>query len=259
MSVKNRTVIVTGASQGIGRAIALEMAEAGANVALVSRNEQKMREVEEYIKHKNGNCIVIPTDVTSEEEVDQMVEQVVRQFETVDILVNNAGDSGPTAPVHELSKDEWHGVIDSSLTGSFLCIKSVVPYMIEQDFGRIINMSSVAGKAGLPYRVGYSSAKAGIIGMTRGLALELGPHNICINAIVPGAVAGERLDYVISEQARQRGVEKEALEEILLQDYPLRRVVEAEDIARLTLFLAGEGGANITGEDINVTAGGMIG
>lgn len=257
--MKNKTVIVTGASQGIGRTIALMMAKAGAKVALVSRNKKNLKTVEKEIKAKDGKAIVIPTDVTSEQQVARMVERVVHEFQTVDVLVNNAGDSGPTTAVHELNIEDWHGVMDSSLTGSFLCTKYAVPHMIRQKFGRIINLSSVSGKVGLPYRVGYASAKAGIIGMTRGLALELGPHNICVNAIVPGAVAGDRLDYVISEQARKRGIEKEVLKNSLLQDYPLRRTVEAEDIARLALFLSSDGGANITGEDINVTAGGMMG
>lgn len=254
-----KVVIVTGASKGIGRQIAFSMAQAGAKVVLVSRNEKKLIAVREEISSRGGTALAVTADVTDEQQVSRMTERTIREFGSINVLVNNAGDSGPTTPIHQLSLDDWHSVVDSSLTGSFLCCKYAVPHMIEGGGGRIINISSSSAKSGLPFRVGYCAAKAGIVGLTRALALELGPHNICVNAIVPGAVTGERLDYVIEQQAKQRGVPEEELRKVLLSGYPLKRVVEPTDIANLALFLAGDSGINITGEDINVTAGGVLG
>ncbi|KKM10059.1 hypothetical protein SY88_15550 [Clostridiales bacterium PH28_bin88] len=257
--LKGKVAIVTGASRGIGRQTALSVAEAGAKVVLTSRNESSIISLAEEIRNEGGSALPVVTDVTQESQVMEMVEKTLEEYGRIDILVNNAGDPGPTVPVHTLSLDDWHEVIDSSLTGTYLCCRSVVPHMITGGGGRIINMSSVAGKAGLPNRAGYCAAKGGIIGLTRGLALELGPYNICVNAIVPGAVAGERLDFVTEKQAKLQGIDVDELRKVKLNRSPLQRFVEQKDIADLVVFLAGEAGKNITGEDINVTAGAVVG
>ena len=139
-------------------------------------------------------------------------------------LVNNAGDGGPTKPIQEYTLDEWFYTINSCLTSSYLCARFAVPAMIEAGRGAIVNIASMAGRRGLPYRVGYCSAKAGQMGMTYGLALELGRHNITVNAVVPGAVAGDRIDRVVQAQADLRGVDVDRMRQTFMERSPLKRM-----------------------------------
>lgn len=258
-NLKGKIAVITGASRGIGRQTALSMARAGAQLVLVSRNEERLRQVAAAVESSGGQALPVPADVTVEEQVSAMTKRTLERYGTVDILVNNAGDPGPTLPVQELSLAGWHQVIDSSLTGTFLCCKYIVPVMIENGGGRIINLSSAAGKTGLPLRIGYCAAKMGLIGLTRCLANELGRYNITVNAVAPGPVKGERWDYVVEQQAKQRNIDPQKFEQTILRASPLRRPVKEEDIAAMIVYLAGEAGANTTGEDININAGSHFG
>jgi len=157
--------------------------------------------------------------------------------------------------VQDYSTDDWFYTINSCLTSAYLCTRFAVPAMIEAGRGAIVNIASMAGRRGLPYRVGYCAAKAGQIGMTHGLALELGRHNITVNAIAPGAVAGDRIDRVIKGQAEIRGVEEERIRKTFVDRSPLRRMSTAEDIAALAAFLCSDAARNISGQCIAVTAG----
>src|SRR5262249_3552355 len=152
-------------------------------------------------------AVAVVADVSTEAGAAAAVEEAVKAYGHVDTLVNNAGDSGPTRPVQDYTMDEWFYTVNSCLTSAYLCTRFVVPAMIAAGRGAIVNIASMAGRRGLPYRVGYCSAKAGQIGMTYGLAVELGRHNITVNAIAPGAVEGDRIDRVIKGQADVRGVD----------------------------------------------------
>jgi NAD(P)-dependent dehydrogenase (short-subunit alcohol dehydrogenase family) len=169
--------------------------------------------------------------------------------------VNNAGDGGPTKPVQDYSTEEWFYTINSCLTSAYLCSRFAVPAMMAAGRGAIVNIASMAGRRGLAYRVGYCSAKAGQIGMTYGLAVELGRHNITVNAIAPGAVAGDRIDRVIQGQADIRGISVERMRESFVDRAPLRRMSTPDDIASLAAFLCSEHARNISGQCIPVTAG----
>lgn len=254
-----RVAIVTGASRGIGRELSLALAGAGASVVLASRNIELAAAVAAEIEAGGGQALAVRCDVSDEAAVAAMVEAAEKRFGRIDILVNNAGDAGATIGVQDLSLQDWRYVIDSSLTSAYLCCRFAVPAMIRAGGGRIINISSTAGKVGLPFRAGYCAAKAGVIGLTRGLAVELGRHGITVNSVVPGAIEGARIEHVIEQQARQRGISPAEVRDKLTANSPLRRFATAEDVAGVVLLLASDLGANITGEDINVNAGAAMG
>src|SRR5262249_9957595 len=178
-----------------------------------------------------------------------------KAFGKITTLINNAGDGGPTKPVQDYPTDDWFYTINSCLTSSYMCTRFVVPEMIKAGGGAIVNISSVAGRRGLGFRIGYCSAKAGQVGMTYGLAVELGPHNIRVNAIAPGAVEGDRIDRVIAGQAEVRGVPVEQMRKQFMSRQPLGRMVVADDIAGLAVFLSSDMANNISGQCIAVAAG----
>ena len=184
-----------------------------------------------------------------------MVDAGVRAFGKLTTLINNAGDGGPTRPVEEYTMDDWLYTIHSCLTSSYVCTRYAVPEMVKAGGGAIVNVSSSAGRRGLPYRIGYCSAKAGQIGMTYGMALELGPRGIRVNCVAPGAVEGDRIDRVIAGQAEVRGVSVEAMRNEVLERSPLRRMTTADDIAEAVAFLASDRAKNISGQVLSVNAG----
>jgi NAD(P)-dependent dehydrogenase (short-subunit alcohol dehydrogenase family) len=255
MRLTGKVSIITGAGQGIGRATALKFASEGARVAVCDINLDSVYETVREIEARGGEAAAFRIDVTDKETIAKMVEGVMAKWGRVDTLVNNAGDGGPTKPIQDYSADEWFYTINSCLTSAYLCSRFAVPAMITAGRGAIVNIASMAGRRGLAYRVGYCSAKAGQIGMTYGLALELGRHNITVNAIAPGAVAGDRIDRVIQGQADIRGISVERMRESFVDRAPLRRMSTADDIASLAAFLCSEHARNISGQCIPVTAG----
>jgi NAD(P)-dependent dehydrogenase (short-subunit alcohol dehydrogenase family) len=253
--LNDRVAIVTGASKGIGRVMAQLFAREGAQVVCAARSEALVEETVAEIQSAGGAAVAVVGDVSVEDGARATVAAGMNAFGRVDTLVNNAGDGGPTKPVQEYSIDDWYYTVNSCLTSAYLCSRFAVPAMIAAGRGAIVNIASMAGRRGLMYRVGYCSAKAGQIGMTYGLALELGRHNITVNAIAPGAVAGDRIDRVIQGQAEVRGIEVERMRQSFVERAPLRRMSTAEDIASLAAFLCSEHARNISGQCIPVTAG----
>jgi NAD(P)-dependent dehydrogenase (short-subunit alcohol dehydrogenase family) len=253
--LSGRVAIVTGASKGIGRAVSRVFAHEGASVVCAARSEALLEETAGMIREDGGKSIVVIADVSTEDGARSVVEQGVEVFGHVDCLINNAGDSGPTKPVEEYPFDDWRYTIDSCLTSSYLCARFAVPEMIRAGRGTIVNIASMAGRRGLPYRIGYCSAKGGQIGMTYGLALELGRHNITVNAVLPGAVEGDRIERVIAAQAEARGSSPEEVKKIFLQRSPLRRMTSADDIAYAAVFLCSDHARNISGQCLPVNAG----
>jgi len=251
----DRVAIVTGASKGIGRVMSQIFAREGAKVVCAARSEALVKETVARIRDDGGDAVAVVGDVAVEAGAKAIVDVGVHAFGRVDTLVNNAGDGGPTKPIQDYTVDDWFYTVNSCLTSAYLCSRFAVPAMIAAGRGAIVNIASMAGRRGLAYRVGYCSAKAGQIGMTYGLALELGRHNITVNAIAPGAVAGERIDRMIKGQADLRGVDVERMRESFVERSPLRRMSTAEDISSLAAFLCSDHARNISGQCIPVTGG----
>jgi NAD(P)-dependent dehydrogenase (short-subunit alcohol dehydrogenase family) len=251
----NRVAIITGASKGIGRVMSQLFAKEGAKVICAARSEALVSATVTLIQDAGGEAIAVAADASSEDAARAIVDAGVKAFGRVDTLVNNAGDGGPTKPIQDYTVDDWFYTVNSCLTSAYLCSRFAVPAMIAAGRGSIVNIASMAGRRGLAYRVGYCSAKAGQIGMTYGLALELGRHNITVNAIAPGAVAGDRIDRVIQGQADVRGVDVDKMRQSFVERSPLRRMSTADDIAALAAFLCSDHARNISGQCIPVTAG----
>lgn len=253
--LRDRIAIITGASKGIGRVMSQFFAREGANVICAARSDALVNETVALIRAAGGEAVAVVADAGTEDGAKSIVDAAVKTFGRVDTLVNNAGDGGPTKPIQDYTTEDWFYTVNSCLTSAYLCSRFVVPEMIASGRGAIVNIASMAGRRGLMYRVGYCSAKAGQIGMTYGLALELGRHNITVNAIAPGAVAGDRIDRVIQGQADVRGVDVDRMRQSFVERSPLRRMSTAEDISSLAAFLCSDGARNISGQCIPVTAG----
>lgn len=253
--LEGKVAIITGASKGIGRALSLCFAREGASIVCTARSADLVRETAAMVEQAGGRAIAVTCDAAQEESVQQMIAEGVKAFGKITTLINNAGDGGPTKPVEEYTMEDWLYTIHSCLTSSYVCTRFVVPEMIKAGGGAIVNISSGAGRRGLPYRIGYCSAKAGQVGMTYGMALELGPRGIRVNCVAPGAVEGDRIDRVIAGQAQVRGISSEAMRQSMLERSPLRRMTTADDIAEASLFLASDLARNISGQVLAVNAG----
>jgi NAD(P)-dependent dehydrogenase (short-subunit alcohol dehydrogenase family) len=248
-----KVAVITGASKGIGRVMSRLFAKEGAAVVCAARSGALVEETAALIAKDGGRAIAFTGDAAREADVKAMVAAGLKAFGTLDTLVTNAGD--PTKPVQEYTEEDWFYTINSCLTSSYMCIRFVVPEMIRAGGGAIVNISSGAGRRGLPYRIGYCSAKGGQVGMTFGMALELAPHNITVNCVAPGAIEGDRIDRVIEGQARQRGISPEAMRKAMLERSPLKRMATAEDISAAALFLCSPLARNISGQVLPVNAG----
>jgi NAD(P)-dependent dehydrogenase (short-subunit alcohol dehydrogenase family) len=250
-----RVAIVTGASKGIGRVIAQTFAAHGARVVCGARTTALVEETVAAIHEGGGDATAVTCDASLEADAQRLVATALDRYGSLHLLVNNAGDGGPTSPVQDYPLADWHYTLESCLTSSFVCAKVAVPQMIAAGEGAIVNVASMAARRGLPYRAGYCAAKAGQIGLTYSLAVELGPHNIRVNAILPGAIEGDRIDRVIAGQARVRGTSEEQIRRAFLERAPLRRMATAEDIAQVALFLCSDAARNVSGQCIPVNAG----
>jgi len=230
-------------------------AKEGAAVVCAARSGGLVEETVALVTKAGGRAVAVTGDAAKEADVKKIVAAGLKAFGKLDILINNAGDGGPTKPVQDYSVEDWFYTINSCLTSSYMCTRFAVPEMLKAGGGAIVNISSTAGRRGLAYRIGYCSAKAGQVGMTYGLALELAPHNIRVNAIAPGAVAGDRIDRVIAGQAQVKGVSVEEERQRFVERSPLKRMSTAEDIASLAVYLCSDAAKNLSGQCIAVTAG----
>jgi NAD(P)-dependent dehydrogenase (short-subunit alcohol dehydrogenase family) len=255
MELAGKVAIVTGAGRGIGRAISKAMAREGAAVTLAARSMDQLHATEEEIKKSGGRSIVVRTDVTSEDSVNQMVKETLDAFETVDILVNNSGIAGPTALCEDTTIEDWNTTFAVNVIGSFLCAKAVLPLMKAKRWGRIINISSMSGKRPLVGRTPYTSSKMAVMGFTRTLAHEVGEFGITVNSVCPGATSGERIDSVIRNMAKNEGRTEESVRADFTGPAALKTLVDPEDTAEMVTFLASERACHISAQDINVTGG----
>ena len=241
--MKDRVAFVTGASQGIGRACAVELARAGARVVVGARQQDKLSQLVEEIRAQGGRAAAVSLDVSSPDSVKDAFAQGVELFGPIVILVNNAGITRDGLAVR-LSRENWHQVLETNLTGSFLCAQAVLQGMMRRRWGRIINVTSVVALSGNPGQANYVSAKAGLIGLTKSLALEVASRKITVNAVAPGFIATSMTEG-LDEKVREK----------ILSSVPLKRMGEPEEIAKAVAFLAGEDASYITGQVLSVNGG----
>jgi len=246
-SLEGHIALVTGASQGIGRACALELARAGAAVALAARSESKMAEVVNEITTASGKAAAFRIDVANEDEIKAGVKAAMAHFGKIDILVNNAGITRDQL-VMRMKRTDWDDVLATNLSGAYLCIQAVIGGMMRQRWGRIINIASINGQIGQAGQANYAASKAGLIGLTMAVAREVGSRNITVNAVAPG--------YIETAMTSELPAE---LKETMMKMVPLGRAGTDADVARAVRFLASDDASYITGHVLNVNGGMLMG
>ena len=247
MSLAGRVALVTGASQGIGRACAVRLASAGAAVAVAARNQEKLDELVSEIKASGGNAAAFPLDVSDEEQIKGTFKAVLGQLGKIDILVNNAGITRDQL-VMRMKRADWDMVLNTNLTSAYCCIQQVIGSMLKQRWGRIINISSIFGQMGQAGQANYAASKAGLIGLTMAIAREVASRSITCNAVAPGFV----------ETAMTSGLPDD-LKQTALKLIPLGRIGTPEDVANAVAFLASDEASYITGHVLNVNGGMLMG
>ncbi|MEL9997092.1 MAG: SDR family NAD(P)-dependent oxidoreductase [Sulfolobales archaeon] len=241
---EGKVVLIVGGAGGMGSVTAKEFAREGAEVVIADVDVSRMEMVAEEIRSSGGRCTTIKCDVTVASEVKNTVDTVLSKFGKIDILVYFTGILGEVAPIWESSEENWDKVMNVNLKGAFLFCREVAKHMIKRREGKIITISSVAGKDPNPYMLAYDASKAGLIGFTRGLALELAPYNVNVNCVVPGITETPFLNFM-TEEAKKRSASL----------VPLGRLGKPEEIAKVVLFLASDDASFVTGAAWNVTGG----
>jgi 3-oxoacyl-[acyl-carrier protein] reductase len=256
MRLQDRIAIVTGAAKGMGRDISLTLAREGAHLVLAARDVPPLEALAREAEALGRRALVVPTDVTDEPQAERLAARARETFGRIDILVNAAGVTGPIeTPVWEIKADDFDFVLAANVRGTFLPTKHVLPTMIAQRYGKIVNVSGTSGLRGYKYRAAYSSSKWAVRGFTRTVALEVGPYNVNVNAVHPGIVAGDRMEKLCREKARRRGWTPEQVYQEYVDEMALRRVTTAEDIANAVLFLVSDDSRNMTGQSVTVDGG----
>jgi len=247
MKLKDRVGVITGAARGIGRTIALTFVREGARVVLVDVEKERLETFKEEIEKKGGQAIAISCDITKSSEVKAMVDQAKKVFGRIDILVNNAGIIR-RGTIETVTEEDWDRVMEVNLKGTFLCSKAVVEVMKKQGYGKIVNVSSIAGKMGdITSAPGYGPSKAGVDALTKTLARQLAPHGINVNAVSPHAIETE-MSAQWSEERRKE----------IIASIPLGRLGKPEDVAEAVLFLSSDEASFITGEILDVNGGALM-
>ena len=247
MSLSGHVAFVTGASQGIGRTCALRLAKDGAAVAVAARTQEKLNELVGEITAAGGKAAAFGLDVSNEDQVKETIKAAVGRFGKIDILVNNAGITRDQL-VMRMKRADWDAVLQTNLTSAYLCIQQVIPSMLKQRWGRIINITSVFGQMGQAGQANYAASKAGLIGLTMAVAREVGSRNITCNAVAPGFIE-TAMTAVLSDEFKQNAVKQ----------IPLGRVGTPEDVAAAVAFLASDDASYITGHILSVNGGMLMG
>jgi len=247
MTLTGRVALVTGASQGIGRACCLKLAEAGAAMAICARSQEKLKEVADQITRAGGSAMFFSVDVADEEQIKTAVKAALSHFGKIDILVNNAGITRDQLLLR-MKRADWDAVLNTNLTSAYVCTQQVIGSMLKQRWGRIINIASVFGQIGQAGQVNYSSSKAGLIGLTMAIAREVASRNITANAVAPGFI-DTAMTSVLSEDFRQNA----------MKVIPLGRIGTPDDVANAVRFLASDEASYITGHVLNVNGGMVMG
>jgi 3-oxoacyl-[acyl-carrier protein] reductase len=247
MTLSGRIALVTGASQGIGRACALRLAAAGAAVAVAARNQEKLNELVQQITSTGGKAAAFPMDVAEEDQIKSAFKATLTHFGKIDILVNNAGITRDQL-VMRMKRADWDAVLNTNLTSAYLCTQQVMSSMLKQRWGRIVNITSVFGQMGQAGQANYASSKAGLIGLTMAIAREVGSRNITCNAVAPGFIETS-MTSALGEDFKQMAV----------KNIPLGRVGSPEDVASAVAFLASDEASYITGHVLSVNGGMLMG
>ena len=242
--LKGKCAVITGASRGIGKCIATKFAKEGANVVINYRNnEEEALKVKQELEDLGSQVLVVKADVSELEQAENLIKEAKKEFGRVDILVNNAGITKDNLIIR-MKEEDFDSVIKTNLKGAFNCLKAVTPIMLKQKYGKIVNMASVVGVVGNPGQVNYCASKAGLIGMTKSLAKEIGSRNITVNAIAPGFIDTD-MPKILSDDQKKK----------ILSQIPLNKFGNVEDIANVALFLGSENSNYITGQVIHVDGG----
>ena len=242
--LKGKCAVITGASRGIGKCIATKFAKEGANVVINYRNnEEEALKVKQELEDLGSQVLVVKADVSELEQAENLIKEAKKEFGRVDILVNNAGITKDYLIIR-MKEEDFDSVIKTNLKGAFNCLKAVTPIMLKQKYGKIVNMASVVGVVGNPGQVNYCASKAGLIGMTKSLAKEIGSRNITVNAIAPGFIDTDMTKILSDDQKKK-----------ILSQIPLNKFGNVEDIANVALFLGSENSNYITGQVIHVDGG----
>ena len=247
MTLSGHVALVTGASQGIGRACALKLAQSGASLALAARSQEKLNEVASEIAAAGGKAAAFPLDVSDEEQIKAAFKAAIAHFGKIDILVNNAGITRDQL-VMRMKRADWDNVLNTNLTSAYLCTQQAISSMLKQRWGRIINITSIFGQMGQAGQANYAASKAGLIGLTMAIAREVASRNITCNAVAPGFIE-TAMTSGLAEDFRQNAVKM----------IPLGRVGAAEEVANAVAFLASEESSYITGHVLNVNGGMLMG
>lgn len=244
LDLSGQVAIVTGAGQGIGEAIAARLASAGAQIVIADLNPGPARQVAERLRSQGAKADAIELNVCDRASVEAVFGQVAAQSGRIDILVNNAGVAGRAAPIWEQSDEDWQSVVDVNLTGVFRCCRAAIPRMREQNYGRVVNIASVAGKEGNPNMVPYSATKAGVIAMTKSIAKEVATQDICVNAVTPAVIRTPILNQLTEEQVAY-----------MTSRIPRGRTGTVEEVAAVVHFLCSRDCSFVTGQTYDVSGG----
>ena len=253
--IEGEAAVITAGGSGIGERIATRLTAAGVDVVINDVDEGALAEAADDLAGSPGRVETVVGDASETAVADALVDAAREAFGSLDIVVNNVGIAGPTEPCEEITKAEFLRTLEVNVGSTFAVSKAAIPHLKAQEYGRIVNLSSVSGKRPLRDRTPYTTSKMGVIGFTRTLATELAEHGITVNAICPGSVEGPRLDDVIENQARSQGRPAEEVEREFRDASPQNEFVSAGDVAETALFLCSRGADRITGQDLNVSAG----
>lgn len=244
IDLKNKNAVITGAAQGFGLAISKRFASSGANLFLIDKDETELNVAKETKEIKNSVSQTYTGDITNFEEIESTINSIIQNYSNIDIFVNNAGIAGPSFKTWEYPQNDWKSVVDIDLNGTFNCCKAVVPFMIKQNYGRIVNIASIAGKEGNPNASAYSAAKAGVIALTKSLGKELAEYNIAVNCVTPAAAKTRIFDQISQEHI-----------DYMLSKIPRKRFVLVDELASMVSWLASEENSFTTGAVFDISGG----
>ena len=244
IDLKNKNAVITGAAQGFGLAISKRFASSGANLFLIDKDETELNVAKETKEIKNSVSQTYTGDITNFEEIKSTINSIIQNYSNIDIFVNNAGIAGPSFKTWEYPQNDWKSVVDIDLNGTFNCCKAVVPFMIKQNYGRIVNISSIAGKEGNPNASAYSAAKAGVIALTKSLGKELAEYNIAVNCVTPAAAKTRIFDRISKEHI-----------DYMLSKIPRKRFVLVDELASMVSWLSSEENSFTTGAVFDISGG----
>lgn len=255
MTQEKKNVLVTGASGGIGRAIAIELGQTGWNVLLASRSIDNLRETARTIEENGGYAESFFLDQAEEDSISALAQELTSREIPVHALVNNSGIGGPSKPLWDIDTREWDETFNVNVRGLFLCCRAFVGQMIERKNGSIVNIGSITGKNPLLHRSPYAASKAALIGLTKTFAQDAGVHGVRVNLISPGGVSGERLDWVVTSRAQATGLSEEEVRAAATKDAALKRFTDASEVASAVRFFVSDESSGITGVDLTVSSG----